>query len=64
MQNNDVGAYLIGAVVVLLAILGLFMASLATDRIFHFSGLALFVFMVLFGFRLIAQVTGRKRRAA
>lgn len=64
MQNNDVGAYALGAVVVLLAVLGLFMASLAADPIFHFSGLALFVFMVLFGFRLIARTTGRKQRAA
>ncbi len=60
MQDYGLGGYVLGLVVLLLALLGLFMASLAVDPVFHYTGLALFVFMVLFEFALIARHTGRK----
>lgn len=43
----------------LLSLLGLVMASGASDRIFYGTGLALFVFSVLFVFVLIKRNVGR-----
>jgi hypothetical protein len=64
MQDYGLEKYVAGAAVVLLALVGLFMARLAADAVFHYTGLALFLFMVLFGFRLIARYTGTKSGVA
>jgi hypothetical protein len=41
------GPWIFGTVMGLLSLLGLFMASYATDAVFHGTGLAIFVFGVL-----------------
>ena len=58
MQNDTIGAWILGAVMVAIALLGLVMASQAVDTIFYVTGLALSAFGVLFVFVLIRQNTG------
>ena len=58
MQNDTIGAWILGAVMVFIALLGLVMASQAVDTIFYVTGLALSAFGVLFVFVLIRQNTG------
>jgi hypothetical protein len=58
MRNNIAGAWVLGIIMAMLALLGLIMASGAVDPIFHGTGLALTVFGVLFVFVLIKQNTG------
>jgi hypothetical protein len=60
MENDTTGAWILGAIMGLLALLGLVMASAAVDSIFHSTGLALAAFGVLFVFFLIKQNTGAK----
>lgn len=58
MGNNLTGAWVLGVIMSLLAVLGLVMASGAVDPIFHATGLALSAFGILFVFILIKQNTG------
>lgn len=58
MQNDTIGAWILGVIMVSIALLGLVMASQAVDPIFHVTGLALSAFGVLFVFVLIKQNTG------
>ncbi len=60
MQNDSTGAWILGVIMGMLALLGLIMASGAVDRIFYSTGLALTIFGVLFIFVLIKQNTGVK----
>lgn len=53
MEKDTVGPWILGAVMGLIALLGLFLASRAQDDIFYATGLGLFVFGVLFIFALI-----------
>jgi hypothetical protein len=58
MSNSAAGAWVLGIIMGLVALLGLIMASAAVDPIFYATGLALSVFGVLFVFVLIKQNTG------
>jgi hypothetical protein len=59
MQDDNLGAWGLGIAMALLSLLGLAMASAATDRIFYGTGFALFLFGVLFIFGLIHRHVGR-----
>lgn len=58
MHDSGLGVLLMSLLVVALAFVGLFMASRAVDGAVEMAGLALFAFMTLFGFGLIARHTG------
>ncbi|MGH1483643.1 MAG: hypothetical protein ACRBM6_33970 [Geminicoccales bacterium] len=60
MQSDRTGAWILGVIMGLLALLGLIMASGAVDPIFYGTGLAMTAFAVLFVFVLIKQNTGAK----
>lgn len=55
---SDIGSWILGAVMAVLSLLGLIMASQAQDDAFYFTGLLFFVFGVLFIFALIKRCTG------
>ena len=57
MPDNTAGAWILGIVMVFLALIGLIMASTAVDPIFYGTGLALTAFGVIFVFILIKQNT-------
>ena len=59
MNDDATGSWVLGAVMGLLSLVGLLMASRAVDTIFYGTGLALFVFCVLFIFVLIHRNVGR-----
>lgn len=59
MQDETVGPWILGAVLGLLSLLGLVMASGAKDELFHGVGLAFFLFGVFFIFALIRRYVGR-----
>ncbi len=59
MKDDTTGPWILGAVMGLIALLGLFLASRAQDDIFYATGLGLFVFGVLFIFFLINRYVGR-----
>jgi hypothetical protein len=59
MRDDTIGPWILGGVMALLSLFGLFLASAAEDRVFYGTGLALFVFGVLFVFRLIHRHAGR-----
>ena len=58
---NAMGAWISGAAMSILGLLGLFMAARAGDSAIYFAGLALFVTSVLFVFVLIRLGTGAGR---
>ena len=58
MEGNNTGAWVLGAVMVVIGFLGLIMAREAADSIFYGTGLALSVFSVLVIFDLIRRNTG------
>lgn len=58
MQQDRTGAWVLGIIMGLLALLGIIMASAAVDPIFHATGLALSAFGISFVFILIKQNTG------
>ncbi len=58
MNNDTFGAWTLGIIMGLVALLGLIMASDAVDAVFYGTGLALTIFGVLFIFVLIKQNTG------
>ena len=59
MQDDLIGPWILGGVMALLSLFGLFVASAAHDNVFYGTGLALFVFGVLFIFGLIHRYVGR-----
>ncbi len=58
MPNDTVGAWVLGVIMSLLALLGLIMASAAVDPIFYGTGLLISAFGIFFVFVLIKQNTG------
>jgi uncharacterized membrane protein len=58
-MSDDVGPWILGGVMALVALLGLGLASGAADDAIHGTGLGLFVFGVLFIFFLIHRNVGR-----
>ena len=59
MRDDSIGSWILGGVMALLSLCGLFLASAAQDRVFYGTGIALFVFGVLFIFGLIHRHVGR-----
>jgi hypothetical protein len=60
VQDQDLtGSFVLGGVMAVLALLGLFLAAGAQDDAFYFTGLGLFVFCVLFIFGMIYRYVGR-----
>jgi hypothetical protein len=53
------GSWILGAVMGLVALFGLFLASRAHDGTFYYFGLAVFAFAVLFIYGMIVRATGR-----
>lgn len=58
MNGQSSSSWVLGAIMALVAIFGLVMASHAVDAIFYGTGLALTAFGVLFIFALIRQNNG------
>jgi hypothetical protein len=56
-------AFVVGALMGVISLLGLFLASRAVDGMFYLFGLLLFLFGVAFIFTLIAKHTGQPRQA-
>jgi hypothetical protein len=56
------GAFIVGAIMGVISLLGLFLASRAVDGMFYVFGLLLFLFGVLFIFTLIAKHTGHAEK--
>ncbi len=56
---EGIGAWILGIIMGLLALVGLVMASQAVDGMFYFTGLLFFLFGVLFNFFLIGKTVGR-----
>jgi hypothetical protein len=56
---GNVGPWILGGVMALLALFGLGLASHAQDDVFYGTGLGLFAFAVLFIFFLIHRHVGR-----
>lgn len=57
--QNTLSNWVVGVLVGLVGLVGLFMASRATDTVFYWVGLLFFLFGVLFCFGLIGQIGGR-----
>jgi hypothetical protein len=53
------GSFVLGGVMGVIGMLGLFVASGAKDGVFYATGLGLFVFCVLFIFGMIHRLVGR-----
>ena len=58
-KGGEMASFVLGGVVGVLALLGLFVASAAQDGLFYATGLGLFVFCVLFIFGMIHWQVGR-----
>jgi hypothetical protein len=58
-EKDATSSFVLGAVVGVLALLGLFLAAGAKDGVFYATGLGLFVFCVLFIFGMIHRQVGR-----
>jgi len=59
MRDDGIGSWILGGVMALLSLFGLFLASAAKDDVIYGTGLAFFVFGVLFIFGLIHRHVGR-----
>jgi hypothetical protein len=59
VERETVGPWIVGALMALLSLFGLAMASRATDAAFYGVGLLFFLFGVLFIFGLIGRYVGR-----
>jgi hypothetical protein len=59
MREASIGPWILGGVMALLSLFGLFVASRAQDDVFYGTGLGLFLFGVLFVFGLIHRHVGR-----
>jgi len=53
------GSFVLGGIVGMIGLLGLFVAAGASDGVFYATGLGLFVFCVLFIFVMIHRQVGR-----
>ena len=58
-ESGSAGNWIVGGLIGLVGIFGLFLASGANDDAIYFFGLALFGFAVLFAFALIRRNVGR-----
>jgi UDP-N-acetylmuramyl pentapeptide phosphotransferase/UDP-N-acetylglucosamine-1-phosphate transferase len=60
VQGKDAtGSLMLGGVIGVIALLGLFVAAGAQDGVFYATGLGLFIFCVLFIFGMIHRQVGR-----
>jgi hypothetical protein len=59
VQEDSIGPWVLGTAMGLLGLIGLALASAAEDTVFYGTGLALFLFGVLFVFGLIHRCVGR-----
>ncbi len=55
------GRWILGGLIGLFGIIGLFLASRAHDPVMYFVGLLFFVFAVLFDFGLIGRYAGQSK---
>ena len=60
---QTVSAWIVGAMVVVLGVLGLFLSAYADDGVMHFTGLLIAGFAVVFVFGLIGSNAGRPAEA-
>jgi hypothetical protein len=60
MRDDNIGPWILGGAMALLSLFGLFLAGAAQDSVFYGTGLALFVFGILFIFGLIHRYVGRQ----
>ncbi len=58
---QDGAAWIMGTAMAVLALLGLIIASNATDNTMYYVGLGLCLFGVLFNYGMIARRTGAKK---
>jgi hypothetical protein len=58
-QEDTIGPWILGTAMGLLGLIGLALASAAEDAVLYGTGLALFLFGVLFVFGLIHRCVGR-----
>ncbi len=58
---SGIGKWLLGAALGLLGLIGLVIASGATDRVFYWTGLVLFLFSVVFIYGMINRYAGGRR---
>jgi UDP-N-acetylmuramyl pentapeptide phosphotransferase/UDP-N-acetylglucosamine-1-phosphate transferase len=58
-KGGDMGSFVLGGVMGVIGLLGLFVASAAKDGVFYATGLGLFVFCLLFLFVMIHRLVGR-----
>ena len=59
IQEGTIGPWVLGTAMGLVGLFGLALASAAEDTVFYGTGLALFLFGVLFVFGLIHRCVGR-----
>jgi hypothetical protein len=59
LDRETIRAWILGAVIALVSLVGLGIASRAEDLVFYLTGLGLFVLGVLFIFWLIYRYVGR-----
>jgi len=59
MEQGSLGPWVLGVLMGLLSLIGLFLASAAEDSVFYGFGLACFVFGVVVIFSLIHRYVGR-----
>jgi hypothetical protein len=59
-----VGSFIIGTIMGVISLVGLFLASRAVDGMFYVFGLLLFLFGLVFIFTLIHRHTGQPKGAA
>jgi hypothetical protein len=60
VRDDGIGRWILGGVLALLSLFGLFVASRAQDGVFYGAGLALFLLGILFIFGLIHRYVGRE----
>jgi ABC-type spermidine/putrescine transport system permease subunit II len=58
-EKDAMGSFVLGGIVGVIGLLGLFVAAGAQDGVFYATGLGLFVFCVLFIFVMIHRQVGR-----
>jgi UDP-N-acetylmuramyl pentapeptide phosphotransferase/UDP-N-acetylglucosamine-1-phosphate transferase len=58
-KGEEMGSFVLGGVMAVLALMSLFVASAAKDGVFYTTGLGLFLFCVLFIFVMIHRLVGR-----
>jgi hypothetical protein len=58
-EKDAMGSFVLGGMIGVIGLLGLFLAAGAKDAVFYATGLGLFVFCVLFIFVMIHRQVGR-----